>query len=289
VKGSDIPNGGVKNVKPQHLAAIDSMTPQPLFSEHDSFGFFTPRFKNAEGESTHLDLEFPTLDGQPRLAEKIVPVVPQYGALTNAQASFAFIGNDSGLLVKQNGKGLVRVMNANPGGKVSNAVVWKEMLLDETGQRIVPLAASVKNLDRAYNPWAYSPIAANMAGTILRSAWLSDRGVWVVESKDGIVSHPILGLEQPLFMGERGGSKLQFSKDGNFLVLQQQPLFGGPMRVRVWNISERQRAWLMEEADVKQLQSLACAIVRANSNAYDDPRANILAFKIGANVKMTCE
>jgi hypothetical protein len=77
--------------------------------------------------------------------------------------------------------------------------------------------------------------------------------------------------------------KLQFSRDGRFLVLQwqrQQP----PVYVRVWDLAPAWRAWIEAPTTTEQdLRRVACRIVRADGldGAFSDADAELFPIDRG--------
>lgn len=148
-----------------------------------------------------------------------------------------------------------------------------------------PGTISVAGLDRdtaalvpakAYSPWAYSPLAAVDLPTRLRFAWLSSAGLWVADAmpvpNQPVKAAPVPGVPAPLLMGEPGGSKLRFNRTGDFLMLQQQPQYGGMTQVRVWNLAP---AWSkrIAEASDQQLMDMACAALTQGPQEWKDAKA----------------
>jgi hypothetical protein len=115
----------------------------------------------------------------------------------------------------------------------------------------------------AYSPWGYPPLAAvQLPDKKLRFAWLSDAGVWVADGKPvlnrSVNATAVPGIPGALLVGEPGGSRLRFSRTGDFLLLQQQPQYGAATRLRVWNLSPRRSAAIAKYSD-GQLVETACA------------------------------
>jgi hypothetical protein len=134
----------------------------------------------------------------------------------------------------------------------------------------------------AYSPWAYSPLAAVQLPDKLRFAWLSDAGIWVADArpapKKSVAATPVPGIRGPLLPGEPGGSRLRFTSTGDFLLLQQQPHYGGATRVRVWNLSTQWNHFIAT-ADEAQLLKIACAALKRSPQDLKDAKA-IGLFKL---------
>jgi hypothetical protein len=81
-----------------------------------------------------------------------------------------------------------------------------------------------------------------------------------------------------LLPGEPGGSRLRFTSTGDFLLLQQQPHYGGATRVRVWNLSTQWNHFIAT-ADEAQLLKIACAALKRSPQDLKDAKA-IGLFKL---------
>jgi hypothetical protein len=143
----------------------------------------------------------------------------------------------------------------------------------------------------AYTPWIYSPLAAVQLPGKLRFAWLSGAGIWVAEARPvpnrSVNASPASGVVPPLLVGEPGGSRLRFSRTGDFLVLQQQPHYGGAIQVRVWNLSPRWKQHV-EAAKEEQLLNLACDALKQSQQDLKDAKALGL-FKLPGVSANRCE
>src|SRR5262249_33212679 len=118
-------------------------------------------------------------------------------------------------------------------------------------------------LQPARFPWVYPPFAAVKIGQHWRAAWLAPNGIWVVESSDQDpgTAELIFGINAPL-IGEPDGVKLQFTHDGEFLVLQRVR-FPSQVFVRIWDL-RRSRWARIEDPNTteQQLRAAACRLVR---------------------------
>jgi len=113
-----------------------------------------------------------------------------------------------------------------------------------------------------------------------RAAGLGTKGVWVAESTDGAPGHASLILGGQLPGGDEGGAKLQFTADGEYLMLVQQRQFGRSVTVRLWDLRQVWRDWLdppahaaaagTVAADMATVEVVACRIVR------DEPQGSAL-------------
>ncbi len=137
------------------------------------------------------------------------------------------------------------------------------------------------------SPWVYPPFAAARMGQQWRGAWLAASGVWAVESSalDPGTARPI--LDAPL-IGEPDGAKLQFTRDGQFLVLQRAQ-FQLPVLVRIWDLRSSWRRWIDDPKTTEQeLRGAACRIVRMDGTggAFDEPEIEL--FQIDPEHREPC-
>lgn len=114
--------------------------------------------------------------------------------------------------------------------------------------------------------WAPPPLAGVSIGDRLRAAWAAPRGLWVVENSQAqpAVAHALPQLRGPLMSGDTGGTKLQFSRDGNLLVLLQQRDFRNPLSVRIWDLRQGRADWL-GRASLAWLKDTACELMKRSS------------------------
>jgi len=128
-------------------------------------------------------------------------------------------------------------------------------------------------LQSARIPWVYPPFAAAKFGQHWRAAWLAPNGVWAVESsdRDPGTAELIFGINAPL-MGEPDGTKLQFTRDGEFLIMQRIQ-FPSQIFVRIWDLRPTWRAWIEDpKTSEQQLRAAACLVVRmeGGDGAFDE-------------------
>jgi hypothetical protein len=126
------------------------------------------------------------------------------------------------------------------------------------------LPAAAWRLQTGRLPWLYPPLAAAKLGQHWRVAWLAPGGVRAVESSD---RDP--GTARPIFdaplIGEPDAVKLQFTADGEFLVLTASQGFRSPAMVRIWNLRPSWREWIGDPKTTEaELRRAACRIVRAD-------------------------
>jgi hypothetical protein len=142
-------------------------------------------------------------------------------------------------------------------------------------------------LQPARMPWVYPPLAAAKIGGHWRAAWFAPNGVWAVESSDDNpgVAQPV--LQAPL-IGEPDGAKLQFTRDGQFLVAQRVQ-FPSQVFIRIWDLQPSWLAWTEDpNTTEKELRAAACRIVRmeAGDGAFDETASKL--FQIDAARREPC-
>jgi len=161
--------------------------------------------------------------------------------------------------------------------------------LDLTPQHVEvtsSLPVDAWRLQPASIPWMYPPFAAAKIGQHWRAAWLAGNGVWAVDSTD---LDP--GTARPIFLdpliGEPDGARLQFTQDGQFLVLQRMR-FQLPVSVRIWDLRGSWRSWIEDPKTTEhELREAACRIVRMDGGgAFDE--AEMELFQIDAEHREPC-
>jgi hypothetical protein len=138
-------------------------------------------------------------------------------------------------------------------------------------------------------PSVYPPFAAAKVGQHWRAAWLAPNGVWAVESsdRDPGTAELVFGVEAPL-IGEPDGAKLQFTRDGEFLVLQRVH-FPSQVFMRIWDLRPSWRTWVEDPNTTEQdLRAAACRIVRMEEGdgAFDEMASKL--FQIDAAHREPC-
>jgi hypothetical protein len=137
-------------------------------------------------------------------------------------------------------------------------------------------------------PWLYPPLAAVKVLQHWRVAWLAESGVWAVESSDRDPGTARPMLDAPL-IGEPDGMKLQFTPDGEFLVLTAAQGPRAPISVRIWDLRPSWRTWIEAPTTTEQeLRQVACRIVRADGlgGAIDDTELDL--FQINRAHREPC-
>ena len=136
-------------------------------------------------------------------------------------------------------------------------------------------------------PWVYPPFAAAKIDQHWWAAWLAANGVWAVESSDRDPGTAAPILDTPL-IGEPDGAKLQFTGDGQFLVLQRVQL-QSPVSIRIWDLRPSWRRWIENPKTTEsELRRIACRIVRMDGTggAFDETETEL--FQIDAARREPC-
>jgi hypothetical protein len=98
-------------------------------------------------------------------------------------------------------------------------------------------------------------LAGTKVGENWRVAWLTQGGAAVLEGPagEGAVGRRLLG-DKPLLTGVDNASRLNFSKDGHFLTVQQRT--GGRTQVRIFDLTNRRAESIPKSG--RELRDLAC-------------------------------
>ena len=213
-------------------------------------------------------------------------VAPERGIPERAHYSLAFAANAQAMVFKFDGPDFYVYDLTNR--RTSNRLGY----LDIPPQHIVvtsDLPKEAWRLQPARIPWVYPPFAAAKFGQHWRAAWLAPNGVWAVESsdRDPGTAGLVFGINAPL-IGEPDGVKLQFTRDGEFLVLQRvQP--PSQIFVRIWDLRPSWRAWIADpNTSEQQLRAAACRVVRmeGGDGAFDEMASKL--FQIDAAHRTPC-
>jgi hypothetical protein len=213
-------------------------------------------------------------------------VAPERGIPERAHYSLAFAANVQATVFKFDGPDFF-VYDLTT-GRSSNRLGYLEI----RPQHIVVTSNLPKEawrLQPARIPWVYPPFAAAKVGQHWRAAWLAPNGVWAVESSDldPGTAELMFGTNAPL-IGEPDGAKLQFTQDGQFLVLQRVQ-FPSQNFVRIWDLRPSWRAWIEDpNTTEQQLRAAACRVVRmeGGDGAFDDMALKL--FQIDAAHREPC-
>jgi hypothetical protein len=223
------------------------------------------------GKLVELDAVIGSTDQQePPIRIAVGQVTPERGIPERAHYTLAFAANAQATVFKFDGPDfyaydLTNLRNSNRLGYLDippqHIVVTSD--LPNEGWRLLPSRI----------PSVYPPFAAAKVGQHWRAAWLAPNGIWVVESSDSDPSTAglIFGIDAPL-IGEPDGAKLQFTRDGEFLMLQRVQ-FPSQIFVRVWDLRPSWRAWIENPNRPEQeLRAAACRVVRMEEGkgAFDE-------------------
>ena len=213
-------------------------------------------------------------------------VAPERGVPERLHYTLAFAVNAQATVFKFDGPDfyVYDLANSRPGNRPNHVVVPPQHvgvatdLPDNNTWRLRP----------GRLPWLYPPLAAARVAQHWRVAWLAESGVWAVESSDldPGTARPI--LDAPL-IGEPDGMKLQFTPDGEFLVLTATQGPRAPISLRIWDLRPSWRTWIKAPTTTEQeLRRVACRIVRADGlgGAIDDTELDL--FQIDRKYREPC-
>ena len=213
-------------------------------------------------------------------------VAPERGIPERSHYSLAFAGNAQATVFKFDGPDFSVYDLTNR--RSSNRLGYLEI----PPQHVVvtsDLPKEAWRLRPARIPWFYPPFAVAKFGQHWRAAWLAPNGVWAVESsdRDPGTAELIFGVNAPL-IGEPDGIKLQFTRDGEFLVLLRVQL---PLQVfvRIWDLRPSWRAQIEDpNTTEQQLRAAACRVVRMEegNGAFDEMASKL--FQIDAAHREPC-
>lgn len=147
-------------------------------------------------------------------------------------------------------------------------------LFDLATRPVIPaafqFAAEVESSELLGNPFSFPPIAtarvpvaSNTASKTWRFAWLIKSGVRLVEADSGNILHEI---EKTLLSGVDNASRLEFSADGTFLVMQSPDFTRRMVSVRVWDIGPAWKKVIEEARDFRALRKLACRVAAIDTD-----------------------
>jgi hypothetical protein len=150
------------------------------------------------------------------------------------------------------------------------------------------LAADAWRLRPGRLPWLYPPLAAVRVGQHWRVAWLARTGIWAVEASDRDPGTAAPVLDAPL-IGEPDGMKLQFTEDGEFLVLTASQGPRSPVAVRVWDLRASWHAWIADAGTSEQeLREVACRVIRADGQGGAIGDTELDLFQIDRAYREPC-
>jgi hypothetical protein len=132
-------------------------------------------------------------------------------------------------------------------------------------------ATDVEPAELLGNQFSFPPIASasisvtsNAASKTWRFAWLIKSGVRFVEADSRGVLHEI--EKTTLLSGVDNASRLDFSADGTFLVMQSPDFVRRTVSVRVWDIGPAWKKVVEEARDFRALRTLACRVAAIDTD-----------------------
>ncbi len=223
-----------------------------------------------------------------------IDTVPRLnGLFDRLDTTLAFAANADALAYKADGRELVVLALTTPATPLRIAISAGNSPREAAAQD-----GETWRLGQASLPFAYPPLAVVRIAQHWRAAGLGTKGVWVVESSDEAPDRAALLLGGELPSGEdRSGLKLQFSRDGGYLLLTQQRQFNTPATIRIWNLDTAWRDWIDPPertdgaprggANITVLRQTACRIILADGlGAFDAAQGEL--FQIAEPFRQPC-
>jgi hypothetical protein len=148
-------------------------------------------------------------------------------------------------------------------------------LFDLATRPVIPttfqFATDVEPAELLGNQFSFPPIASasisaasNATSKTWRFAWLIKSGVRLVEADSGGVLHEI--EKTTLLSGVDNASRLDFSADGAFLVMQSPDFVRRMVSVRVWDIGPAWKKVVEEARDFRALRTLTCRVAAIDTD-----------------------
>jgi hypothetical protein len=125
-----------------------------------------------------------------------------------------------------------------------------------------------------------------------RAAWMVGNGIQAVETDANFdkgagqdaTAHEILN---DVLISEPAGIRLEFSKGGNFLVLEQNAPDWSEVDVKIWDLGSAWRSMIERETtDETELTKLACRVISESGTSVDD---QLKLFDIAPQFATSCE
>jgi hypothetical protein len=211
-------------------------------------------------------------------------VAPERGVPERLHYTLAFAINAQATVFNFDGPdfSVYDLADSGPGNRPNHVIPPRHVAVT------TDLADNTWRLRPGRTPWLYPPLAAARVAQHWRVAWLAESGVWAVESSDRDPGTARPMLDAPL-IGEPDGMKLQFTPDGEFLVLTAAQGPRAPISLRIWDLRPSWRAWIEAPTTTEQeLRRVACRIVRADGlgGAIDDTELDL--FQINRSHREPC-
>ena len=146
----------------------------------------------------------------------------------------------------------------------------------------IEMSKNDAQLHESAGPFFAPPLAAVQIGNHWRFAWQGRNGIWLAESdeRNPGVARPI--GDGPLLHGMTTGFKLQFTSNGDYLILNRGLMgSGSPTLVRVWDLRPAWREWINKADQLSALREKACSLVGADHSRGGIDDTEIRIFKIG--------
>jgi hypothetical protein len=250
------------------VASLEIRMPGPVFSNNpripELYAYLdeTSQSKTLEPQ---WDLQFGTVDrgGDGPYHDPVPARAPGAPA---RRPTLTFLANIDAVLVKEDDweleiyYDLTSVRSEKPDGEVD--LPRKHIAVEPRLQ--------TETVPTTIGSWLYPPLAATQVSKHIRAAWLDADGVLVVESKDEDPGRATQFTDGNLLSGDPGGTKLQFTPNGDFLILLQQrlPTPTNPVSIRIWDLRQAWQNWI-HNADDEALLEAACHLVRPEGKEND--------------------
>jgi conflict system STAND superfamily ATPase len=133
------------------------------------------------------------------------------------------------------------------------------------------IARDLRRSELLGNPFSFPPVAAvkvraasNTTSKTWRFAWLTRGGVRLLEGDAGGVLRQT--DKQILLSGIDSVNRLDFSTDGEFLVMQSSDFGRRAVSVRVWDVGPAWKKLVDESKDWRALRQLACRVIAIDTD-----------------------
>lgn len=298
-------SGAIAAPEPLQVSARASSQPVPIFADApDAPHLFEYLEETGERPPNELAANLPVdpLSGEARKLVELDAVVspagrqsapmriavgqvaPERGVPERLHYTLAFAVNAQATVFKFDGPDFYvhDLADSGPGNRPDHVVPPRHVAV------ATDLPDNAWRLRPGRLPWLYPPLAAARIAQHWRVAWLAESGVWAVESSDRDPGTARPMLDAPL-IGEPDGMKLQFTRDGEFLVLTATQGPRTPISVRIWDLRPSWRTWIEAPTTTEQeLRRVACRIVRADGlgGAIDDTELDL--FQINRAHREPC-
>ena len=232
--------------------------------------------------------------GQPPSPPLAIGLSPFRGFQEVRPFTFAFVAGVNTVAVKGDGANVwLHDLAATRDGDGS---IIPKFVLGSFPDKVAELQAL--QLSAAAGSWLAAPFAVSHAGGHWSAAWIAESGLWAAASTEPDPAHAKPVSDGTLRTGEPGGISLKYTDDGAELLLVQQPRWGGPYVVRLWDLRPEWSDWIRNQAagpDEAELMRLSCAILRsekgrtgASSRPMELDPYELNVFQINEAFKAPC-